>query len=272
MFSYAEDGPLSMRGLYYEVSGNDGPWIIFSHGGFGDRRMWNQQIDKFAKEYRVLVYDHRGFGKSNVPQAEYSPVKDLADLCDLLKIDQAHIVGNSMGGILAIDFTLKHPSRVASLIVVASGPGGIPPSQEVIRMTADFKAAIEKGTHTVAEIMINNPMVAITSRLPSTAPLLKTMIDENASAIKMKFWPFEKMDPPAAKRLGEIKVPTLIILGEKDIKSMLDVGEITANGIKGARKEVIPGADHLPQMVDPARFNEILTEFLKGVEASKSGN
>lgn len=257
------------KGIYYEIKGTRGPWIVFSHGGFGDRRMWDLQIEEFTKHYRMLRYDHRGFGKSGPPEKEYSPVKDVLDLLDELKIDRAHIVGNSMGGTLAIDFTLLHPSRVASLTVVASGPSGIPvPQEDLDYANAVFKTADEKGTKAAAEMVINNPMVAVTSRLPSTAPLLKTMIYENASIYKMKFWPFEKMDPPASKRLSEIRVPTLIILGEKDEKAVNQIGEIAATGIKGAKKEVIPGADHLPQMVSPAKFNRILADFLKNVESN----
>ena len=98
------------------------------------------------KKYRVIRYDHRGFGKSPAPESAYSPVQDLVDLLDQLKIDRAHIVGNSMGGSLGIDFTLLHPSRVASLTVVASGPNGVPvPQEDQDRMNAVFKTAAEQG-------------------------------------------------------------------------------------------------------------------------------
>jgi pimeloyl-ACP methyl ester carboxylesterase len=248
------------------MKGDTGPVIVFSHGGFGDRRMWDFQFEEFAKKYRVLRYDHRGFGKTAAPTSEYSPVKDLLDLLDQLKIDRAHIVGNSMGGSLGIDFTLQHPSRVLSLTVVASGPNGVPvPLEDQEKMNAVFKTAADKGFEAAAEMWIKNPMVVVTSQLPSTEPLLKTMIHENASIFRMRFWPIEKMDPPAAKRLSEIKVPTLIVLGSKDTKLVNELGEIAATGIAGAKKEVISDGDHLPQMVDPKKFNAILLDFLKSV-------
>ncbi len=253
--------------IYYETKGDHGPFIIFSHGGFGDRRMWNSQFDEFAKDYRVVRYDHRGFGKSDAPTAEYSPVQDLLDLMDKLKIDRAHIVGNSMGGSLGIDFTLLHPSRVASLTIVASGPSGVPvPQEDQDRMNAIFKTAAEQGLEAAGQMVIGNPMVAVTSRLPSTEPLLKTMIHDNASIFRMRFWPIEKVDPPAVKRLNEIHVPTLIVLGEKDTRLVNSMGDLASTGIKGARKEIIPGADHLPQMVDPAKFNSILRSFLQSLQ------
>jgi pimeloyl-ACP methyl ester carboxylesterase len=183
---------------------------------------------------------------------------------DQLKIDRAHIVGNSMGGSLGIDFTLQHPSRVASLTLVASGLNGFPVSKEdQEKMNAIFKTAADQGVDAAAEMWINNPMVAVTSKQPSTEGLLKQMIHENSSILRMRYWPIEKMDPPAVKRLGEIKVPTLIVLGEKDVKPVNEVGHLAATEIQGARKEIIPGADHLPQMVDPKKFNAILSKFLE---------
>jgi pimeloyl-ACP methyl ester carboxylesterase len=267
-FSFSQtQTSMTNTSLYYEMKGDTGPVIIFSHGGFGDRRMWNGQFDEFAKNYRVIRYDHRGFGKTAPPTAEYSPVQDLADLLDKLKIDRAHIVGNSMGGSLAIDFTLLHPSRVSSLTVVASGPNGAPiPKDQQDRMNAVFKTAADQGLEAAAEMWIKNPMVAVSSQLPSTEPLLKTMIHDNSSVFRMRFWPIEKLDPPAVKRLNEIHVRTLIVLGGKDTELVNSLGELAATGIQGARKEVIPNGDHLPQMVDPAKFNAILDEFLKSTQ------
>ncbi len=248
------------------MKGDTGPVIVFSHGGFGDRRMWDGQFDEFAKKYRVIRYDHRGFGKSPAPESAYSPVQDLVNLLDQLKIDRAHIVGNSMGGSLGIDFTLLHPSRVISLTVVASGPNGVPvPQEDQEKMNAVFKTAAEQGLEAAGQMWVKNPMVAVTARMPSTEPLLKTMIHDNASIFKMRFWPIEKMDPPAAKRLGEINTPTLIVLGGKDTKLVNQLGEVAATGIKGARKEIIPEGDHLPQMVDPAKFNSILHKFFESL-------
>ena len=234
------------------MKGDTGPVIVFSHGGFGDRRMWDGQFDEFAKKYRVIRYDHRGFGKSPAPESAYSPVQDLLDLLDQLKIDRAHIVGNSMGGSLGIDFTLEHPSRVLSLTVVASGPNGVPvPQEDQDKMNQVFKTAAEEGLEAAGQMWIKNPMVAITARMPSTEPLLKTMIHDNASIFRMRFWPIEKMDPPAAKRLGEINVPTLIVLGGKDTKLVNQIGDVAATGIQGARKEIIPDGDHLPRWSTP---------------------
>ena len=250
--------------IYYETMGKGEP-VVFLHGGFGDRRMWNDQFAEFGKNYFVVRYDERGFGKSEEPTVAYSPVSDLEMLLDHLKIDKAHLVGNSLGGILAIDFAILKPSRVKSITVVAAGPGGVEPAKaDTDRMMAVFKAAKEEGLNQAAALWIQNPMIAVTSDLPKTATLLKSMIEDNAKIFQMKFWPFEQTNPPAVKRLNEIKVPALIVIGDKDIESVRNSAEIAATGITGAKKVIIKGADHLPQMDDPTEFNRILGEFLKG--------
>ena len=120
-----ETGTLPVGGgaLSYEVAGSGEP-VVLIHGGFGDRRMWDEQFAVLARDYRVLRYDHRGFGRSPAPDTTYSPVRDLIQLLDRTGMDRAHIVGNSLGGALAITFALLHPERVRSLTVVASGLTG----------------------------------------------------------------------------------------------------------------------------------------------------
>ena len=104
-----QSGTLELKdgSLYYETMGEGVP-VVFLHGGFGDRRMWDDQFAEFGKNYYVVRYDQRGFGKSQKPTAAYSPVSDLEMLLDHLKIDKAHLIGNSMGGYLAIDFAIKN--------------------------------------------------------------------------------------------------------------------------------------------------------------------
>ncbi len=259
-----ESGTLELKdgALYYETKGEGVP-VVFLHGGFGDRRMWNDQFAEFAKYYYVVRYDQRGFGKSQKPTAPYSPVSDLEMLLDHLKIDKAHLVGNSMGGYLAIDFAIQKPSRVRSITVVAAGPSGLEtPKEDTDRMMAVFKIAKDEGLNKATAMWIQNPMVAVTSKLPKTAPLLKTMIEDNAAIFEMRFWPFEQSNPPAVKRLNEIKVPSLIIIGDKDTPAVQTAAEAAATGIADAKKVVMKDTDHLPQMDNPDEFNRTLKEFL----------
>jgi len=259
-----ESGTLQLTdgAIYYETMGEGVP-VVFLHGGFGDRRMWDDQFAEFAKNYFVVRYDQRGFGKSAKPTAKYSPVSDLEMLLDHLKIDKAHLIGNSMGGYLAIDFAIQKSSRVRSITIVAAGPSGVEtPKEETDRMMAVFKLAKDEGLNKATAMWIQNPMIAVTSSLPKTSPLLKTMIEDNASIFEMRFWPFEQADPPAVKRLNEIKVPALIVIGDKDTPGVQAAAEAAASGIAGAKKVIMKDADHLPQMDNPEEFNRIVKEFL----------
>src|SRR5689334_19941744 len=105
--------------LYYEVAGS-GPPLVLIHGFDLDTRMWDDQFEVFAQHYRVVRYDVRGFGKSARPTEPYAHEEDLKALLDYLGIAQAHIVGMSMGGGIAIDFTLTYPEMTRTLILVDS--------------------------------------------------------------------------------------------------------------------------------------------------------
>jgi pimeloyl-ACP methyl ester carboxylesterase len=249
--------------LYYEVKGR-GPTVVLIHGGFGDDRMWNEQWDALARDYRVVRYDHRGFGRSSRPDKAYSAVADLVRLLDELGAKTASLVGNSMGGTMAINFVLQHPERVDRLVVVASGADGFPiPPGTTDEIQAVFATAKKDGTQAAAERWLKNPMVKVTSRAAATRDLLRQMIVDNRETFLMEHWPDESLDFKAADRLSEIKRPTLVILGDQDIDLVLTIGKATAKGIVGSRLEVLEGADHLPQMDAPAKVNALLREFLR---------
>src|SRR5438270_10481819 len=94
--------------LYYEMMGEGHPLVLI-HGGYMDRRMWDDQFAAFAEHYQVIRYDVRGFGKTELPQAPYSDRQDLYDLLQALGVTKTLLLGLSLGGEVAIDFTLEHP-------------------------------------------------------------------------------------------------------------------------------------------------------------------
>jgi pimeloyl-ACP methyl ester carboxylesterase len=260
-------GNLDVRGgsIYYETLGK-GPAVILIHGGFGDRRMWDGQFQALATNFQVVRYDHRGFGRSPAPRESYSPVDDLLRLLEQLSIRRAHLVGNSMGGTLAIDFALKHPGRVASLVIVAAGARGIPfPQKDIDRILAVFKVAEAEGLERAAEQWLAHPMVATTKQAPGARENLRAMVFENKGIFGMKHWPSEAMNPPAAERLKELIVPTLVIIGGRDTEASRGAGEVTAKEIKEAKKIIMAEADHLPQMVNPTKFNRHLLKFWRSL-------
>ncbi len=249
--------------IYYEVRGQ-GPALVFLHGGFGDLRMWNDQVDFFARNFRVIRYDQPGFGKSTKPESEYSAAAVLLKLLDHLEIQKANLAGNSMGGTLAIDFAILHPDRVSSLVIVGSGADGYPiPKEDQDRMNAVFATAAQKGLPQAVELWLTNPMVAAAMSQPSSKELLEQMVNDNAGIFLMRFWPLEKMNPPGLQRLKEIQAPMLLVMGNKDTPIIHAIADATAAGIPGTKIITLEGTDHLPQMEKPAEFNQIVSEFLK---------
>src|SRR5436309_11448713 len=120
---YAE---LNDTKLYYEVAGEGHPLVLL-HGGLVDRRLWDDQFTVFAQHYKVIRYDMRGYGDSGLLKRDtkpYSLGKDLYALLQFLGVEKTYLIGLSMGGGLAIDFTIKHPEMVDALITVGAGVSG----------------------------------------------------------------------------------------------------------------------------------------------------
>jgi pimeloyl-ACP methyl ester carboxylesterase len=118
----ASEGFAEINGtrLHYEIKGK-GHTIVLIHGGLADSRLWDDQFTKFSKNFRVIRYDLRGFGKSDFPVGAFSHVEDLYALLKFLKVEKVSLVGLSLGGIIAADFTLEHPETVEALVLTAFG-------------------------------------------------------------------------------------------------------------------------------------------------------
>jgi pimeloyl-ACP methyl ester carboxylesterase len=249
--------------LYYEAAGQGEP-VVLIHGTYGDRRMWDPQFETLATAFRVIRYDHRGFGRSPASAMPYSPVQDLLHLLDRLHIERAHLVGNSLGGSLAIAFALQHPERVKSIVTIAGQADGfIVAKADRDRDLTTFQAARRGGAEGIRR-WLAHPSVAVAMSDSAVAPRLRKMAQENQGIFQMANWPVESLTPKPARRLGEIKVPALVIVGARDTRANRALADSTAQGIKGARLVTIAGADHLPQLERPDAVNRLLAEFLRG--------
>ncbi|HEX4441606.1 MAG TPA: alpha/beta fold hydrolase [Thermoanaerobaculia bacterium] len=245
--------------IYYEEAGKGAP-VVLIHGGQMDRRMWDPQFEPWAKTYRVVRYDVRGFGRSASATVPYSDVDDLLAVLDSLSIPKANLVGLSLGGGIAIDFTLAHPDRVASLIVAAPGLSGFPfePGGFMERL----RAAQAGGGEAAVALWLRDPYMAPAMEHADLAPRIRQLALDNE-----RVWlenPFLERRPaaPAASRLGEIRAPMLVLIGERDVPDMQKVADKLAAEVKGAKKVVIPGAGHISNMERPAEFDRAALAFL----------
>jgi 3-oxoadipate enol-lactonase len=251
--------------IHYERSGSGFP-VIFLHAGIADSRMWEPQVAAFAERFDVVRPDARGFGKSELPAMRWSSRDDLLQIMDSLALKPAHLVGCSMGGMLAIDFALDHPERVSKLVLVGSGIGGANFGKNYPDLWAEVKAADEARDLVAlnqAEMKLflagpRRPVEAIDKRLRDL------FLDMNATSMSSDFdsAPTDDLDPPAVERLGEISAPTLLVVGDEDVPPVLDCTELLMQTVRGARKAVIHDAAHLPNLEHPEEFNRVVLDFL----------
>jgi pimeloyl-ACP methyl ester carboxylesterase len=253
--------------IFFEAAGRGAP-VVLIHGGQMDRRMWDPQFLPYAKAYRVVRYDVRGYGRSATATLPYSDVADLLALLDQLGIRRAHLVGLSLGGRIAIDFTLEHPDRVASLTAVAPGLRGFP-SDDDERWIAQWRAAQEKGGEAAAELWLQDPFMVPAMEHADLAPRLRELALANARAWLANPLLEIRQDPPAARRLAEIRVPVLVVIGDRDVAHMQKVADKLTAEVAGSKKVVIRGAGHIANMEKPQEFDSAVLEFLKAQPAAR---
>ena len=263
-----ETGAADVNGarLSYEVSGEGEP-LVLVHAGIADRRMWDGQMEAFAKDYRVLRYDMRGFGETAMVEGPYSHSEDLRGLLDSLGLERAHLVGCSMGGGAALDLALDHPGRVGALVLVGSAVSGFeadvdPPEQWEELVAADETGDLERVSELEVEIWAVGPGRRPESVEGAVRDLVYEMnliaLQNEASGLGEEVPP----DSPAAGRLSEVRAPALVVVGDADQPYTLAAADLLASGLPNARKVVMKGTAHLPNMERPEEFNRIVLDFL----------
>jgi pimeloyl-ACP methyl ester carboxylesterase len=255
--------------LFVEDAG-DGPVVTLLHPGLWDRRTWDPQVQLLQDEgFRVIRYDQRGHGRSTlpVPGAPYSAVRDLQAVLDAREVTQTALVGCSMGGGVSIDATLTFPDRVWALVPVATALGGFESTQEEDDWYGDvgevYDEAVEAGDLERAQTILLERIWAPLGTDDPAGAVIRAIALDNLQEVEMDESGQERLDPPAAHRLREIDVPTLILTAEADPPDMRRIGALLAAQIPGAREITIEGADHVVNLRQPERFNAAVLPFLK---------
>lgn len=251
--------------IHYERSGSGFP-VIFLHAGIADSRMWEPEVEAFAKHFDVVRPDQRGFGQSELPATRWSSIADLLQIMDSLALKPVHLVGCSMGSATAIDFALDHPERISKLVLVGPAISGADFGKKYPDLWIDVKAADQArdlAALNQAEMKLflagpRRPVEAIDKRLRDL------FLDMNATSMNSDFdlAPDDELAPLAVERLGEISAPTLVVVGDEDVPPVLDAAELLMEKIRGARKAVIHDAAHLPNLEHPEEFNRVVLDFL----------
>jgi 3-oxoadipate enol-lactonase len=248
--------------LFFESVGT-GPVVILIHDGLVHREVWDYQVRPFAESFTVVRYDRRAYGNSPFPSEAFSNAEDLNRLFEHLRIDRAALVGMSSGGSLAIDFTLQYPEKVTSLVLVGAVVAGFPCTQHLWNRGGHLPAAMGSiAPEQLLVYMVSDDPYEIYPGNAAAKQRLSTLMEGRRVPEQS---PFVRPGPapPAAQRLGEIRVPTLILVGESDIPDVHAHAGAINLGIRSSTRDVIPKAGHLIPIEQPEVFSAKVLAFLK---------
>jgi 3-oxoadipate enol-lactonase len=244
--------------LYYEVHG-DGPAVVFAHGAGGNHLSWWQQVPVFARQFRCITFDHRGFGQSpDVPSGPGTRafVDDVRILLDSLHIERASLVAQSLGGRTCLGLALAHPERVQAL-VMADTTGGFSDTR-MGQLRAEGETLLAGD---------NPPPRTYARRFLEEQPQQAFLYEQ-----------IRLLNPPRAEtpvaglpaeQLQRLRTPTLLIVGEHDIIAPPAVMKMFQSYIPHARLVEVAGAGHSVYFERPDAFNSAVLDFLTEVVPSR---
>jgi 3-oxoadipate enol-lactonase len=254
--------------LHYETDGS-GPAVLLIHAGVAHLRMWDEQVAAWRDRFQVIRHDTRAFGRTITEDVPYSNRDDIRRLLDHLGVERASVVGASRGGQIAVDFALEEPGRVNALVLAGSGLGGFDGPDDGI----DWDAMEELWKARDWEVLVEREVQIWTDGIGQPASRVAPDVRR-----RMVEWGLENyragqqaekaqtLDPPAAGRLSEIKLPTLVTWGDIDAPSVVAACEFMAKEIAGAKSHVFPGVAHMVNLERPEEFNKLVGDFLAGAE------
>jgi pimeloyl-ACP methyl ester carboxylesterase len=265
--------------LYYEDTGS-GSAVVFVHEFAGDYRSWEPQVRQFARRYRCITFNARGWPPSEVPQgvASYSQARardDIKCLLDHLKIEQAHVAGLSMGGFATLHFGLAYPNRARSLVVAGVGYGAEKDQRERFRDEAVVIAGkLEKeGMAAFAEAYAYGPTrVQFENKDPRGFAEFKQQLAEHSAKGAANTQLGVQRERPSIfdlePQLVKLQVPTLILNGDEDWPCLLP-GVFMKRMIPSAALQLVPNTGHTINIEEPDAFNAALAAFWVQVDAGR---
>jgi 3-oxoadipate enol-lactonase len=251
---------------HYTLDGpEDAPVVTLSHSLAASLEMWEPQLPALTERFRVLRYDTRGHGGSEVPPGAYTMsmlAGDVRNLLDALGIARTHFVGLSMGGMIGQTLALEHPD-VLDRLVLADTASQMPPEAGPLwdeRIALVERDGMAPRVEETIQRWFTPPFIAespdvvepIRALIRATAPQGFIGCGRAIQALRL------------TDRLGEIKAPTLIIVGANDMGTPVALSELMQTRIPGSKLAVLESAAHLSNVEQAERFNQALIGFLEG--------
>ena len=256
--------------IYY-VEDGEGPPIVFIHGGAVDHRMWAPQLERFRHTNRVIAYDTRAHGRSELVEDETDDLEDLVAVLDVFAESRAQIVGLSFGAAIALDFALALPERVSRLVLMSPGLVGVqeqdPSHREPIEAIGRALAAddVDGALRVIERMTFEGRREDRVEGLDEARAYVDSVVRDHIARDRHTRLP-RLRDFEPAKRLGEIACPTLIVYGAEDLPYVVRNARILAGGIEDDILMEIQGGGHLVNVERAEEVNAALEAFLEGRE------
>lgn len=235
----------------------DGPPLVLLHPGVGDSRVWDPILPGLLKRHRVIRYDARGYGRSAAPTVPFVMLDDLVTVLDHFGVERAPIVGCSQGGDAALGLAITRPERVSALVLLCPGISGFPVPDDPATSAA-YAEAQESGFDATVDVALS--VWARAGRTPEVVEQLRSGVRAWLAEDGL-----EQPNPDVFDRLGEITVPTSLLVGDLDRDWIIDAARQAAERIPGCAFVEVPGVDHLPSLRVPDRVLELIDATLRRV-------
>jgi pimeloyl-ACP methyl ester carboxylesterase len=262
--------------LYFEESGHGYP-IIFVHEFASDLRGWDSQLRHFSRGYRCVAYNARGYPPSDVPEDAslyrwQFAVDDIAAVMRDLKIEQAHLVGLSMGGYAALQFGVRYPEKTSAIVAASVGSGSHPSQRE----------AWLRETSVLARIFIEHGMVSMSERIARGPARIQLKYKDQKSwrefIVRLRQHSALGMSNTMARsqalrpslhdlrdQFSEVTVPVLLAVGDEDVRC-LETNLMLKSAVPNAGLWICPNTGHAINLEEPFAFNAQIENFLGAVE------
>lgn len=254
--------------IYYEMKG-EGKSLLFIHGLPLDSRMWDDQFNELSKNFKAIRFDLAGYGLSNSHNDDFSLTEDIKELLDNLHVKKTTLVGLSVGGKIAIDFTLTYPNMVESLVVASTGlTGWSKESKEKKEFSDQLNTYYKNGEQSnIIDLLTNTwvtgPYRQIDRINENTRKKFKEMVTNSFSKERGK-GRIKSQENNSIDIIDQIKVPTLIMTSEYDFSEFNEIGELLESKVKNAIKVQMKDTAHMMNMEKPNEFNDYILKFLNG--------
>jgi 3-oxoadipate enol-lactonase len=253
--------PAGSDKIWAEDSGGDGPVLLLMHAGVADARMWDPVWPALTASCRAIRYNVRGYDRSPAATENYTLLGDAITVLDYLGVAAAHLVGCSMGGGTALELALAQPERVSSIVLLCPGiPGYVYPEDPAVEARFD-EAAAAGDTERLVRLGLEQWGRAGDDQ--KVTELMRTAMHawENEER-------FQQRGAPVYDRLGELRLPVVLLVGDLDNPGLIASNEVAAQRVPGCELIRMPGVDHYPTMRVPDLVAETILRHVSGLEST----